>query len=358
MLSPLYENNKIWCISWYPNDDGTYSIKTTHGQINGKQIQHITLVKEGKNIGKKNETTIKQQAEQQAKSDWDKKIKHGYSINMNEQTENIKPMLALEYKGITKYPVYIQPKLDGVRCLIYLNNNKVVFQSRQNTIYEPFEHLLEDVTNILKRMPLNTILDGELYTHNLGFEQIVSMVRKEKVRHSDILKLKYTMYDCFIKDNKLLVYEDRLKLLQSAYNNEKTVELIETKKASNELTLINYLDYYCAQNYEGIMLRQNGLYKQGGRSKDLLKYKKFKDSEFEVVGHHLSKMGIPTPIFECKTIDNKLFSVMMKEDFINKQKRLDNITQYYGKMLTVKYQELTNDSIPRFPVGICFRDYE
>ena len=118
------------------------------------------------------------------------------------------------------------------------------------------------------------------------------------------------------------------------------------------------LDYYCAQNYEGLMIRNNGTYKAGGRSKDLLKYKKFLDQEFEVVGHHLSKMGVPTPIFECKTKDNKIFSVMMKEDFINKQKRLDNITKYYGKMLTVKYQELTTDGIPRFPVGISFRDYE
>lgn len=358
MLEPLYEKNKIWNISWYPNEDGSYSIKTTHGQINGKQIEHIINVKEGKNIGKKNETTIKEQAESQAKSDWNKKIKQGYSININNTTEIIKPMLALEYKGQTKYPVYIQPKLDGVRCLIYLNNNNVIFQSRQNTIYEPFDHLIEDVKSILNKMPPNSILDGELYTHNLGFEKIVSMVRKEKIRHDDILKLKYTMYDFFIKDNNTVLYEDRLKILQKAYNNEKTIELIETRKASNVLTLTNYLDFYCAQNYEGIMLRQNGLYKQGARSKDLLKYKKFKDGEFEVVGHHLSKLGVPTPIFECKTEDNKIFSVMMKEDFLTKQKRLDNIISLYGKMLTVKYQELTTDGIPRFPVGISFRDYE
>ena len=77
MLSPLYEKNKIWTIECFPNKDGSYSIKTTHGQINGKMIEHIVSVKEGKNIGKKNETSIKEQAELEVKRDWDKKIKQG-----------------------------------------------------------------------------------------------------------------------------------------------------------------------------------------------------------------------------------------------------------------------------------------
>ena len=59
MLSPLYEKNKMWTIEWFPNTDGSYSIKTTHGQINGKMREHIVLIKEGKNVGKKNETSIK-----------------------------------------------------------------------------------------------------------------------------------------------------------------------------------------------------------------------------------------------------------------------------------------------------------
>ena len=51
MLSPLYEKNKMWTIEWFPNTDGSYSIKTTHGQINGKMREHIVLIKEGKNVG-------------------------------------------------------------------------------------------------------------------------------------------------------------------------------------------------------------------------------------------------------------------------------------------------------------------
>lgn len=360
LKEPLYENNKVWQISWYKNEDDTYSIKTEHGQINGKMVQHIVLVNEGKNIGKKNETTIEKQAELEATREWLKKLKQGYhTINTESHGGILKPMLAQEYKQNATFPVWVQPKLDGVRCLIYLKNGDVVFQSRQNTIYEPFEHLVPELKHFLSKMPPNSILDGELYTHGLEFEKIVSMVRRAKTRHPDLLTLKYTLYDFFIKGNNTLLYEERLNTLTSLYNSTKLnhIELIETKLVKDETVLDNTHDYYTAQNYEGIMLRNNAKYKEGARSKDLLKYKKFMDAEFEVIGHHMSKFGIPVPVFECKTGD-KTFSVMMKEDTDTKNSRMKNITDYYGKMLTVKYQELTSDGIPRFPVGISFRDYE
>jgi hypothetical protein len=360
-LEPLYENNKIWQIRWYKNDDDTYSIKTEHGQINGKMVEHIVLVTEGKNIGKKNETTVEKQAELESNREWNKKIKQGYhTINTESHSSILKPMLAQEYKGKTSFPIWVQPKLDGVRCLIYLNNDKIIFQSRQNTIYEPFEHLIPELKVILNKMPQNTILDGELYTHGLGFEKIVSMVRRAKTRHPDLLNLKYTIYDFFIKGDNTILYEERLKILNLKYDSSfKCIELIETRISKDTHTLNNMLDFYIGQNYEGIMIRNNGIYKEGGRSKDLLKYKKFMDSEFEVIGHHMSKFGIPVPVFECKCNNGQnTFSVMMKEDTDTKNKRMKNITDYYGKMLTVKYQELTMDGIPRFPVGICFRDYE
>ena len=358
-MEPLYENNKVWSISYFENPDGTYTIKTTHGQINGKMIDHFVLVKEGKNIGKKNETTIKEQTILEVKRDWDKKVKQGYHTESTESNASIlKPMLALEFKDVVKYPVWVQPKLDGVRCLIYMKNNAVVFQSRQNTIYEPFQHLISDLTSLLTQMPPNTILDGELYTHGLGFENVVSMVRRAKTRHPDLEKLKYTVYDFFIKGANTILYEERLKILTGVYqtNKLKTVDLIETRVAQNKTTVDNYHDYYAAQDYEGIMLRSNGLYKEG-RSKDLLKYKKFMDAEFEVVGHHEAKLGMPIPIFDCK-VGDKTFGVMMKGDFESRADRMKNITDYYGKFLTVKFQELSSDGIPRFPVGISFRDYE
>ena len=347
-METLYNGEYVWSIFYSGNPDGTYTVVTRHGVIGGKMVEHLSLVKEGKNKGKKNETTVEEQATLEMQREWEKKKKQGYHLK-NEVNTIIKPMLAQEYKKYVA-PAWVQPKLDGVRCLVYIKNGDVVFQSRQNTIYEPLMHLVPELRAILCRAP-DAILDGELYAHELGFENIISMVRRAKVRHPDIHKIKYHMYDVF--NDLSMSFIDRRQLLSTIYKNEPNVVLVETvpvQKADIEPLLHKYI----ASNYEGIMIRGNGPYKHG-RSKDLLKYKLFKDDEFEVIGHHEGQGGIP--IFECK-IKDKTFSVAMKGTMESKKDRMDKVEDYYGKMLTVKYQELSADGIPRFPVGIAFRDYE
>ena len=375
----LYNGKYKWSIFYEKQSDGTMHIVTNHGTTNGKMVEHISIIKEGKNIGKKNETSIEEQAKLEVERECVKKKKQGYHLkneNDNEndnETENciLKPMLALEYKkekekGKLKFPVWAQPKLDGVRCLIYMKQGELVFQSRQNTIYDPIEHLVPDLTSLLSRMP-GAILDGELYTHQLGFENIISMVRRAKVKHPDIVKLKYHLYDMFYLDKsknetetktktktKTMPYAERFDTLFKNYKNESNVVLVETTCINSSKEIEFLLNDYIQKSYEGLMIRGNGPYKNG-RSKDLLKYKLFQDAEFEVVGHHEGHNGIP--VFDCK-VGETTFGVMMKGDVASRQDRMKNVKDYYGKMLTVKYQELSADGIPRFPVGIAFRDYE
>jgi DNA ligase-1 len=351
-LETLYNDKKEWSISWSESPAG-YTLTTKYGQTNGKLIEHSILISCGKNIGKKNETTILQQTILEAKSAWDKKIKQGYHTKSNTSIDYIKPMLAIPFVTTTKlsFPVWIQPKLDGVRCLIYRKNGTIFFQSRQNTMYEPFEHLVPELHTLLDTLQPDTILDGELYTHELGFDSIVSMVRRAKTKHPNLTSLQYIIYDCITKSP--LSYQERfLNVLMPSSTH---VQKIETKIAISTLEIKDYLDYYESQQYEGIMIRRNGMYKDG-RSNDLLKYKRFLDHEFKVVGHHESKHCIP--IFECETSDGKTFSVMMKESMESKQEKMKNVTDFYGKLLTVQYQELSKEGIPRFPIGISFRDYE
>src|SRR6056300_1227855 len=88
----------------------------------------------------------------------------------------IKPMLA--YK-VGKKPVdwsekvYIQPKLDGIRCVIYVDDNEHIKLSLRKFFF--------DYANV------DVVLDGELYNHKLrnDFEKIVSLVRKQKPTEED-----------------------------------------------------------------------------------------------------------------------------------------------------------------------------
>jgi DNA ligase-1 len=272
-----------------------------------------------------------------------------------ETSKNIKPMLAIEMEEkLVKLPAFVQPKLDGIRCIIYQSNplsenNKIMFQSRQNKLFEPFLHILPDLEKIFKDQP-DLILDGELYCHGLGFEAVTSMVRRAKTRHPDVEKINYVIYDCITNESNEC-YKIRMNKINIFLKHVFFIETIEVTKMSEiEDAHSHYTDY----GYEGIMIRTNGLYKHG-RSKDLLKYKKFKDSEYLVVGHtEGTGAHAGTAIFICQA-ENKTFNVVMNGPLEKRREMLKHVGDYYGKYLTVKYQELSVDGIPRFPIGLGFR---
>lgn len=386
--------SKQWSISVLDNGDNTFTIHTEHGTTGGKQVLHDTIITEGKNKGKKNETTPQQQAILEAERDWAKKVKQGYTEQQTQtqpveeekpkkpkQEKNgrlLKPMLANEFnmekEKSVSFPVFIQPKLDGVRCLIYKDNEEhITFQSRQNTIYEEFEHLLPELQHLMSQFTdqEGLILDGELYTHGMPFEKITSMVRSSKGKRKNIEELNYHIYDCFYSgDTNLsknqMPYSERYQVLKGAFGRTiySKLILVETNVANSKRDIEDFHTYYTnlINPYEGVMIRTpSGAYKQQGRSKDLQKYKKFMDEEFEVVGHHEGTGAhAGTAIFECRSNVNreKIFGVTMQGTLESKRGMMENVLKYYGKMLTVKYQEKSNEGVPRFPVGLAFRDYE
>ena len=274
------------------------------------------------------------------------------STSSNTSSLNINPMLAIEMESkLLKFPAFVQPKLDGIRCLIYKDtnseSNQIIFQSRQNKLFEPFVHLLPDLEKIFEKDP-SLILDGELYCHGLGFESVTSMVRRAKVRHPDVEKINYVIYDCVSKET----YKSRMSKLNIFLKHVFFIVTIEvTKMQEIEDSHTHYADY----GYEGIMIRGDGPYKHG-RSKDLLKYKKFKDSEYLVVGHtEGTGAHAGTAIFVCESGSDKKFNVVMNGPLEKRREMLKHVNDYYGKYLTVKYQELSLDGIPRFPIGLGFR---
>jgi hypothetical protein len=172
-------------------DCGDYSeIKVKYGY--DKKIETITRVSEGKNLGKKNETTHFQQAVSEAQSKWNKKRDHeGYvttSTTTSTTTSNaptIFPMLAHDYfkhQSKVKFPVFVQMKLDGYR-FVYHNGRCT---SRQGT---SFDILKETVLyKELQKIKNDVILDGELYLHNGTFEHL-GILRKKKLSGDDLEKL-------------------------------------------------------------------------------------------------------------------------------------------------------------------------
>jgi DNA ligase-1 len=138
------------------------------------------------------------------------------------------------------------------------------------------------------------------------------------------------------------------------------LKLVPTYIAKNREEVMKYHQQFVAMGYEGTMVRNlHGLYKFKDRSKDLLKYKDFVDSEYEIVGG-FSGAGTEKDciVFEVKDDKGTVFAVRPRGSFEKRKVWLKEVKSLVGKKLTVRYQELTDAGIPRFPVGITVRDYE
>lgn len=87
--------------------------------------------------------------------------------------------------------------------------------------------------------------------------------------------------------------------------------------------------------------------------------KVFQDAEFKVVDviEGVGKMA-GCAVFVCKTVQEKTFNTAMKATMEERRKMYTERKKYIGKQLTVRFFEWTDDQIPRFPLGVCFRGYK
>lgn len=376
---------KIWNISVI-NNINYASIKVSHGYLNGKLINTITNISSGKNIGKKNETTFLQQAINDAESKINKKIKEGYSYNLNDfqntnslteikddedekssnnslykDDEIVLPMLAQEFKKNKKklsYPCYIQPKLDGYRMIFNPFTKKITSRTgNEFTILYDSELYKE-----LLKLKLEYPLDGELYVHKEFKFEDYGILRKKKLNDKDkivINKIQYHIYDV-VADLK---YSDRLNIinnikLDTSFNSSNKVLdkilKVETFICYNKDNIESSHISNINNGYEGSILRNaDGIYKPKFRSYDLLKYKNFDDDEFEIVGItsevDTSGNNENLIVWICKNKDNKTFNVQSKGTKKERQDLFKIGKNFIGSKLWVQYFGFTNDGIPRFP---------
>jgi DNA ligase-1 len=276
----------------------------------------------------------------------------------------IKPMLAhkVNDKKIDfSEPVFIQPKLDGVRCIF----TKDGAYSRTGKQFHNLRHIELMLEKFFKVQP-NAVLDGELYNHALrnDFEQIISLVRKQKPTDEDRRNaqhlIQYHVYDIIAEGPS---YEDRLNwLLSSRYLWCNAVIPVETHKVNKYEEAANmHYDGFLKQGYEGSILRLNGPYEQK-RSYNLQKFKDFSDDEATIVGYEAGKGKRTGTLGKFFMMDDQgvEFGCPPGKGFNYKDLAniLDNVHDYIGKRATFTYFERTKAGNYRHPQFKCIRDYE
>jgi len=283
-------------------------------------------------------------------------------------------MKALDFKkrshDIT-YPAVAQRKFDGVRCLaIPQADGSVRLMSRTGKTWTHLHHLQSQIEAL--NLDSNMVLDGEVYSDTLTFEDATGLVRRQTLKPGDEEKMKqidYRLYDAILLDNPNATFLDRYSKLAALFPPASSTEgrrmghLVLTENfplRNREDLLALHRQFTTDEDFEGVMVRNlHGTYDINKRSKHLQKFKEFQDAEYKIVGYNeASGDWQGTPIWICEMADGRQFNVTPTGDRPSRIEMFNNIEDYMGKLLTVKFFELTADGVPRHGVGLAIRDYE
>ena len=368
-MKALYHRNKDGSVTWWHIEvnelaNGSAEIITSYGKIiKGSKATKPTaiittrdIVTSGKNKGKANETTPFEQATKEAVATRTTKIEKGYTEKLSEVDvgpEYIEPMLAHDYHKEKKLPtdgtpVFIQPKMDGMRCVAVKKNGKFNLTSRSG---KPIPGAFE-IKRSLDKSNIKLVLDGELYVHGMALEDIISILRGEEMDEERLEGAKKVQFWVFDIVDTSKTFEERFEILQSLDLPDNIV-LVPTKRIKySKENLLKEHRKEIERGFEGIMIRTpDGKYEHS-RSHKLLKYKEFIDDDFKIVGYKegRGKLMGHVAVFVLEMKDGKTFDAKptgsqegLREMFMSPKK-------YLGKMATVKFQNYTKKGVPHFGV--------
>lgn len=367
----LYKNSgkaiSWWQVEAIQTDEGAH-LRISHAKSEaGAVVEKITPVK-GKNLGKANETSPAIQAISEAKSRVAKQLDIGYVKTVEEagvpKTNSLglpMPMLCKTLDDVGEANIdwenaFIQPKLDGHRCL-----NKGIIYSRKGK-EQNVAHIKEALTAHPALAELH--LDGELYIHGgWSLQKLGSLITKPQ---PDSLKLEYWVYD-MVSDQP---FEQRYQAVQRAFEaatgHDVRLKLTPCFRVRSMAEARTYHHEFIAQGFEGSVIH-HGLtgYEDGKRSRHSVKLKDFTDSEYPVIGYEL---GTPN-IVKGETLQVPIFIYEVKPGLTAKvlamgtaeEKHAEYLELIAGKntdrrMLTIEHMGFTDDGVPNIATAKCWRE--
>ena len=278
----------------------------------------------------------------------------------------------MRYKPMLAYPVsdkpidytdlvFVQPKLDGVRCLIQYDAGHVVAYSRTGKVWCNINHILFNLIPFFHLNP-DVVLDGELYNHDFkdNFEQMISMVRKTKptdeARAESAENVQFHCYD--IVDTTKTFKERNIFITQAVPRNH-CIYHVDTTQVHSQEVAKSHIAINLSLGYEGSIIRINDVYKCG-RSWNLRKFKDFHDTEALILDwvEGLGKRKGTIGKFMAQDVDGNVFGMPVMDKFKYLQDNFEEMKTWVGKFATFTYFERTKAGSYRHPLFKCIRDYE
>ena len=359
---------------------------TISGQVEGKLTATKPTVVKIKNSGKKNATSIGEQAIKEAQSKHDFKLEHGYTLDITatDKTGYQEPMLAKhfeDYQDVVTYPLLVDEKLNGVRLNARINS----LLSRRGKPFNTLPHIKTALAPIFEKYP-ELFLDGEAFNEKLKNHlnrliEIVSVAYKPKDVTVELLKeseaiVEFHVYDGFgfhsdkygdvVQATPFTIRRAALKELLKGVTYIHVLDTIECKNLEEVKAL---LEKSRKEHPEGIIIRWgNGGY-EFKRSKYLLKWKNFMDAEFTIVDvepgsgdwEGCSKriiLKLPKPTVGRDGKIQTTFASNIEGSMEYLRKMLLEKEKVIGKLATVRFQDYSEYKIPQIPYVEVIRDYE
>ena len=336
-------------------DGGRY--RTHHGQVGGKIVTTEWTQTVATNVGRSNERDESAQALFEAQALWKKKTESGCHADIThiDHAGHIEPMLAKKWedrKDRVSYPLYSQPKLDGMRAVITASG---AF-TRNGKEWKTIPHILAELAPLFKAHP-TLVLDGELYTHKYkdDFNKISSLVKKTKPTTADLQEssrcVQFWWYDIADISKPFDARHSHIMYFANAFKlNPNIIVTVPTALIYDDHSLDTIYEEYLADGYEGQMIRVDAPYEHK-RSDTLLKRKEFQDAEYriiEICEGNGNKSGMAGYAI-LERADGKTFRSNIKGNHDFLKQLLIDAESLKGTYATCTFFNLTPDGIPRFP---------
>lgn len=348
----MYRNARIGISRWIIWQEGNTILMTSESKIGDSPMLFTEVVYGGK-AGR----TVQQQIDLRIKARVRGKVDNGYVYDIDDAKKPLtnqyglyKPMLAIKHrdaKNLNINKCYVQPKLDGHRCLMTNFENEILAYSRAGRWIDTMEHIKKDLI-----LPEGMTLDGEVYAHGQSLQVISSWAKRQQL---DSHKLTYVVYDIIDPD---ATYEERLEQLAEIGLQNPHLIICPTWKVSEipDFNLSEFLhDSIFKHGYEGLMLRpMTGKYEIGRRSKTLIKVKRLDDDEAVVTDVTPSKDG--WGVLHCIMPSGKEFKMSAPGTVFDKTYVLAHKDKYIGRTVTYEFAQMTNDGKPFHAVALRWRE--
>lgn len=216
-----------------------------------------------------------------------------FSVQLAESlASRHEPGKGIVVTGNVKYPVRVEPKLDGLRCVAVKHKGEVTMFTRNGTVLET----LPTVKAALEAAPYdNFVLDGEAMGSDWNESASVVMSRKNGKDDSNIV---YNVFDALTFDDwtsqqnrdplssRVDVAHEIVEKISS-----KSVVQVGGKTVKDQTELMAFYSKTMEGGYEGIMLKDLDSPYVFKRSDAVLKLKPVATYEGVVVGHYEGNRG-------------------------------------------------------------------